>query len=212
MPPAFNLLNDTDVAETEAKLAAYQDTNASLIATNKQKTATENMSQTERNEAERQARAERVRMIEDAEKFEKAEEVRIKKDITEAIDRGNKDAITEIQAKAAKAKADRAAALAASVPPSLAALLAPAATEEMHPPTSPAYAGPYVAIPYDDPDTAPERGWYTLKNDYADGRSGVVWAKEDREGRVRGGGWDINLFWEMEVRSSVEALSLEPLR
>jgi len=210
---AFNLLNDSDVAATEAKIAAYQADNAALIAANQHKTAMESLTQSEREEIEKRARAERMRMIEDAERVEKVEEAKVKAEMVQALERGGRKAVQEIQERAAKAKADRAAALAAMVPPSLAALYrAQQVDDRPHAPTSPAYAGPYVAIPYDNPDDAPWNSWYDLKSEYADGRSGVVWAKEDREGKVRGGGWDLNLFWEMEVRSAVEALTLEPLR
>ena len=50
-----------------------------------------------------------------------------------------------------------------------------------------------------------------MKEDYLDGRSGVIWTKEDKDGTVRGGGYDLKLFWEMEVRCAVEALGVEPL-
>jgi CDK-activating kinase assembly factor MAT1 len=207
------LLNDVDVVSTEIKLTSYKSDNATLIATNQHKLAMESLSQNEREEIEKRARAERVRMIEDAERTEKLEEARVKAEITSALERGGKTVVEQIQKTAAKAKADRAAALAAMVPPSLAALYrAQELDDRPHAPTSPSYSGPYVAIPYDNPDEAAWSSWYTPKEEYSDGRSGVVWAREDREQKVRGGGWDVNLFWEMEVRSAVEALSLEPLR
>lgn len=213
---AFNLLNDIDISTTEAKLQAYQNENATLIATNQHKAAMESLSQSERDEVEKRARAERVRMIEEAQRVDRAEDERVKAQVVEALTRAGdsgKAAAQEIQERAAKAKMARAAALSAAVPPSLAALYRAADVDETpHSPNSPSYAGPYVPIPYDDPDAADWAGWYTLKDDYSDGRAGVVWAKEDRENRVRGGGWDLKLFWEMEVRSALEALSLEPLR
>ena len=45
-----------------------------------------------------------------------------------------------------------------------------------------------------------------------DGRSGVLWVKEDKEGKVRGGGYDLRMFWEMEIRCAVESLAVDPLR
>lgn len=211
---AFNLLNDVDVPATEAALSSYTTDNASLIATNQQKKAMEALSQTERDGVEKRARAERIHMIEEAERVDRAEEIRVKAEIVDALARpsGGQELAKEIADRAAKAKAARAAALAATVPPSLAALYNVKDVDETpHSPNSPSYAGPYVPIPYSDPDEAEWSHWYNLKDNYADGRAGVVWAKEDREGAVRGGGWDISLFWEMEVRSAVEALSLEPL-
>ncbi|GMK58303.1 hypothetical protein CspeluHIS016_0503350 [Cutaneotrichosporon spelunceum] len=207
----FNLLNDTDVPETEARIAAYQNENASLITTNKHKAAMESMSAAEREEVEKRARAERARMIEDAERVERAEDERVKAEIVDALSRqeGGEAFAKEIRVKHARAKAARAAALAAAVPPSLALL----AKDEgpAHSPNSPAYAGPYVPIPYDDPDTAPWASWYGLREEYADGRAGVVKAREDKEKAYRAGGWDVREYWELEVRSAIESLCIEPL-
>lgn len=87
------------------------------------------------------------------------------------------------------------------------------ATEEDHPdPLSVEYNGPYVAFPYSNPEEAVWSSWYTLKEDYVDGREGVWTIKEDKEGKVRGGGFELGLFWEMEIRSAVEGLGIEPLR
>lgn len=210
---AFNILNDIDVEKMEAQIEAYQAENASLIAKNKHKSELDQYSQAERDELEKRARAERVRLIEEAERIDRLEEERTKQEIVDALSRpgGGEELAREIRAKADKAKADRAAALAAAVPPSLAALNPAHHDDKDHPPTSPSYAGPYVPIPYADPDLLPWSHWYEMKEDYVDGRSGVVWAKEDRDKKVRGGGWDLHTFWEMEIRGAVEGLGIEPL-
>lgn len=197
--------------ETEARITAYQTENASLITKNQHKAAMESMSQTERDEVEKRAKAERARMIEEAERVERAEDERVKTEIVDALSRhqGGEALAKEIRERHAKAKASRAAALAAAVPPSLASLAKDEGTA--HSPNSPAYAGPYVAIPYNDPDEAPWARWYDLRDEYADGRAGVVKAREDREKKFRAGGWDLNQFWEMEVRCAIESLCIEPL-
>lgn len=46
-----------------------------------------------------------------------------------------------------------------------------------------------------------------MKGDYVDGRPGVIAFKEDKEGKFKPGGFDLGLFWEMEVRSAVEGLA-----
>ncbi|CAK9779453.1 CDK-activating kinase assembly factor [Cutaneotrichosporon oleaginosum] len=207
----FNLLNDIDVAETEARIAAYQSENASLITKNKHKAAMESMSASERDEVEKRAKAERARMIEEAERVERAADEKAKAEIVDALSRqeGGEALAQEIRQRHAKAKADRAAALAAAVPPSLALL----AKDDgpVHSPNSPAYAGPYVPIPYNDPDKAPWAEWYVLKDAYADGRAGVVKAREDRDKIYRAGGWDVREYWEYEVRCAIESLCIEPL-
>lgn len=75
-------------------------------------------------------------------------------------------------------------------------------------PLDPGYHGPFVPIPFQDPDQAIWKDWYTLKDDYADGRPGVLAVKEDKDGKVRGGGYDLKEFWEMEIRSAVEGLAV----
>jgi CDK-activating kinase assembly factor MAT1 len=125
--------------------------------------------------------------------------------------RGDQIRAQEIRERADREKAARADALARTVPASLTNLMP--ATEEDHPdPLSADYNGPYVAFPYDDPTTATWANWYNLKDDYVDGREGVWAIREDKEGKVRGGGFDLGLFWEMEIRSAVEGLGIEPLR
>jgi CDK-activating kinase assembly factor MAT1 len=204
-------LNDIDVPETEARIAAYQSENAALITKNKHKAAVESMSASEREEVEKRAKAERARMIEEAERVERAEDERVKAEIVDALSRqeGGEALAKELRERHAKAKAARQAALAAAVPPSLAQL----AKDEgpAHSPNSPAYAGPYVPIPYNDPDTAPWAEWYSLSDEYADGRAGVVKAREDRNKIYRAGGWDVREYWELEVRCAIESLCIEPL-
>jgi CDK-activating kinase assembly factor MAT1 len=125
--------------------------------------------------------------------------------------RGDQLRAKEIRHHTDREKEARAEALAKAVPASLSNLLP--ATEEDHPdPLSAEYNGPYVAIPYSDPAEAAWTSWYDMRPDYVDGREGVWVVKEDKEGKVRGGGFDLAVFWEMEIRSAVEGLGIEPLR
>lgn len=170
----------------------------------------ESMSQSEREEADKRIRAERVRMIEEAERIERAEDERVRAEVVEAMTKPNGEArAQEIKERHAKARIARAAALAAAVPPSLAEMDKQGDTP--HSPNSPSYHGPYVPIPYSDPDEAGWSRWYDLKEDYADGRRDVISARGEKERVMRAGGYDLGLFWEMEVRSAVESLSIEPL-
>lgn len=167
------------------------------------------MSQSKREEIERRAREERMRMVEEAERVERMEDERIKGEVTQALAKGETKRAREIEIEAREAKRLRAEALFKFVPPSL--LSAQPQEDVSHSPLSPSYNGPFIPIPYSDPDTAPWAGWYEAKGEYVDRRSGVMFIREDREERVRGGGYDLQLFWEMEVRSAVEALGVEPL-
>lgn len=125
--------------------------------------------------------------------------------------RGDKAKAQEIRDRTDREKAARVEALARAVPPSLTNPSSSIDDQDDPDPLSAGYNGPYVAIPYSDPAHAAWTGWYDLKPDYVDGREGVWFVKEDKEGKVRGGGYDLSLFWEMEVRSAVEGLGLEPM-
>ncbi|WVQ74458.1 CDK-activating kinase assembly factor MAT1 [Cryptococcus sp. DSM 104548] len=205
----FNLLNDVDVAQTEKYISDWQRENRNDIDNNRLKASEEHMSQSMRDEADRRDREERMRKFAEAERIDKIEEERIRGEITEALSRGEKKRAREIEAEGKEAKKLRDAALHEYVPPSLLANMAQ--TDIQHSPLSPSYNGPYVPIPYSDPDQAPWVDWYDLQSGYVDRRSRVMFIKEDKEGKVRGGGYDLNLFWEMEIRSAVEALGVEPL-
>ncbi|KAK4689893.1 CDK-activating kinase assembly factor MAT1, partial [Tremellales sp. Uapishka_1] len=209
----FNLLNDIDLPATEARIAEFARENKDLIASNLEKSAMEMMSQRERDEIDKRAREERRQMVEDAERIEKEEEERVKREVLQALAQDSKKTADEIVARASLAKAARVAALATAVPPSLMALYnalpaSSTADEAIHTPLSPSYTGPFVPIPYSDPD---QGKWYELKEDYVDGRANVLWVKDDKEGKVRGGAWDISEFWEGELRRATEGLGIEPL-
>jgi hypothetical protein len=82
---AFNLLNDIDLDRTERRIAEHAKQNAKLIAANQEKAALEAMSQSERDEVERRAREERMRMVEEAQRLERSEEERVKAEVIEAL-------------------------------------------------------------------------------------------------------------------------------
>lgn len=83
--PAFNLLNDVDIAATEKRIAEYTRQNEAVISANKQKAGLEAMGQAERDEFEKRAREERMRMVEEAERLERVESDRVKADIVAAL-------------------------------------------------------------------------------------------------------------------------------
>ncbi|WWC91002.1 CDK-activating kinase assembly factor MAT1 [Kwoniella dendrophila CBS 6074] len=212
----FNLLNDIDVEKTESRITAFQKSNAGLIATNQEKSALEAMSQNEREEIERRSREERMRMVEESERIEREEEERIKKDVTEALARGDGKRAREIEMNGRTAKQSRQEALFKFIPPSL--LQSSNTSNEdniQHSPLSPSYNGPFIPIPYSNPETNQYNQWFEiqqLQGYYLDSRSQVNFVKDDKDEKIRGGGWDLNLFWEMEIREAVQGLGIEPLQ
>jgi len=69
-------------------------------------------------------------------------------------------------------------------------------------PLSPRYDGPFIPIPYNPPID------YSIRT-YIDNRKDIRWVQQTD--KVRGGGWDLRLFHEMEIRSAVESIGIEPL-
>lgn len=158
---------------------------------------------------DKRGREERVRMIEEAGRFERAEEERVKVEIIDALGKGLVAKAEEVRGRHELAKQHRAATLAKAMPANQAK--DEAKEENTTDPLADDYTGPYVAIPYNPPEGG-YRDWYSPKEEYVDGRSWVVWVKEDREGKVRGGGWDLKTFWNNEVEAGVISLGLEPLK
>ena len=190
--------------------------NAGLLAANAERAALESLSQTEKDELERRARDERRRMVEEAERKELEEERRLKQEIVDALAHGSAATAEEIRQRGEKEKVARAEALAKAVPPSLSSLYASIlptamASDIEHSPLSPNYAGPWVAMPYADLDNATYTTWYDLKEDYVDGRRGVRFGLDDKDGTVRPGGYDLSGWWHLELRAAVEGLAIEPI-
>lgn len=215
---AFNLLNDIDLDSTEARIAEFSRKNAAAIAANKDRAALEALSQTERDEVEKRARRERRRMVEEAERVEAAEKTRLEREVTEALGRGDPARAKRLREDFARVSRARAEVLESAVPPSLLAVMGARngrdgadADEQDHEPLSPNYGGPWVPIPLDDPDQAAWSAWYTSAEEYQDGRAEVHKVRMDKEKRFKAGGYDLGLFWEMEIRAAVDSLAIEPL-
>lgn len=199
-------MNDVDLAATEERIAEFANENASLIAANAEKSALESLTQAEREEIERIEREERRRVIEERDQFEKDEEERVKREIVRALvgffvevsltgkASDSQHRANEIMANAARAKKAREAAYSVVIKP-------PPSVPTTNP-LSPRYDGPFVPIPYNPPVSYPVRT-------YIDYRKDIRWLKETD--KVRGGGWDLGIFYELEIRSAVESLGIEPL-
>jgi CDK-activating kinase assembly factor MAT1 len=203
-------LNEIDVDATEKAIATYTRSNTSLIAANKERAVLEQLSQSERDELDKRTREERMRMIEDAAQFERVEEERIKVEIIDALGKGLVSKADDVRSRHEIAKSHRAGALAKVLPAGKGELDEGAREENTTDPLKEDYTGAYVPIPY-NPPVGGYRDWFTPKADYIDGRSWVVWVNEDREGKVRGGGWDLKGFWRGEIEAGVMSLGEEPL-
>lgn len=223
---AFNLLNEVNTEATEAAITSYRRENAEVISANQSLAQLDALSQVEKDELDRIARAERRRLVEEAERIEAVEADRLRVEVVDALARpdGGKRA-QELRARHEMEKDKRGAALQKAISEYTRRMGLGGKNgrrgeedEEMGEkenttdPNRLDYTGVFVPIPYADPELQVYKKWYDRKRDYVDGRSWVMWARQDGGKNVRGGEWDLGLFWEREVECAVMSLGVEPLR
>lgn len=96
----FNLINDIDVPNTEARIAAYQSSNKASIQANTRNLAAEGEAQRAREEAERIVRAERAARRRQREERDRSEREQDEQDLVEALaGRGKVDVETVLHRK-----------------------------------------------------------------------------------------------------------------
>ena len=81
----FNLLNDIDVEQTEARMREYTNKNSATIAANKKKAAKELEMDAKRDEKEKNEREERRKMIEEYDEKEAREAARVQAEVVQAL-------------------------------------------------------------------------------------------------------------------------------
>ncbi|KAI0064701.1 CDK-activating kinase assembly factor [Artomyces pyxidatus] len=200
----FNLINDIDIPQTEARIAAYRKENASLIERNLQREEAYAQALKEHEEAEkreRQLRADELRRAEEEERDAREGERRALIDTLAQSDADAGRLVARSKAEAQKRAAARTSAAAHAVQASSALLLRSRAAQG-------------AAVP-DVPHVAIQDDWYayedmfTLRPSYFDPASDAV--RRDREGIMRAGGYRVEEAWERALRSAVAGLDLPPL-
>jgi len=200
--PAFNLINEINIPETEARIDAYRKENAALIELNVRRDeqyAQELRDQEEQDRMEREQRAQEARREEELEREEKEKS---RREIIDKLETSSKDAakvIAKSRAQAHKRVASRAAA--ATTIKSSAQLLRSRAAQSNTIPDVP-------HVPLQD-DWCAYEDMYTRLDRYDDMYSEAV--RQDREGIMRAGGYKVEEAWERALRSAVTALFLPPL-
>jgi CDK-activating kinase assembly factor MAT1 len=199
--PAFNLINEIDIPQTEARIAAYRAENAALIELNIQREEQYALSLKEREEYDRREREQRALEARKEEEDEKAEREKERREIIDRLETSDKDASRVI----AKSRAD-------------ALKRSSARTSSTHLQSNPklirsrAVLG--AAIP-DVPHIPLQDDWYmyedmfVLRENYNDPSSEAV--RKDREGIMRAGGYRVEEAWERAVRSAMAGLDMLPL-
>jgi len=213
---AFNLINDIDIPETQARVAAYRKENAALIELNQQREEAYAQALKEHEEAERRERhlrAEEIRRAEEEERDAREGERRALIDnLAEHSDADAARLVAQARAEALKRAAARTAAAhqavaqmerqqgGASAGSTAHALRSRAALSAVVPdvPHVPLTDSYYA---YDD--------LYSVRASYFDLASEAV--RRDKEGIMRAGGYYIEEAWERALRCAVAGLDIPPL-
>ena len=202
---AFNLINEIDIPETQARIAAYRKENAALIELNQQREEAYAQALKEQEDAERrerQLRAEELRRAEEEERDAREGQRRALIDNLEHSDGDATRLVAQARAEALKRAAARTAAAQQAVQQSSANLLRSRAVQSAVVPDQP-------HVPLQDDFYAYE-DMYALRSGscYFDPASDAV--RRDKEGIMRAGGYRLEEAWERALRSAVAGLDIPP--
>lgn len=197
---AFNLINEIDVAKTEARINAYRAENAALIELNIQREETYARELREQEDTERRERELRATQLRQEEEEEREEREKERKEIIDKLETSDKSAakvIAKSRANALKRSSARAAAASASVVQSSAKLLRTRAAMDV----------PDVPhVPFQD-------NWYSYEDKFSVNPKGYddffsEAVRKDKEGIMRGGGYMVEETWRRALTYAVAALDL----
>ena len=201
---AFNLINDINVPQTEARIAVYRAENAALIELNIQREEQYAQALKEHEDAERRDREQRALEARREEEEEREELERGHREIIDRLETSDKDAtrvIARSRADALKRSSARTTSTSAVQSTSYAQLLRNRAAQN--------------TVVSDVPHVSLQDNWYAyddmfeMKEAYEDRASEAV--RRDREGVMRAGGYRVEDAWERALRSAVAGLDVRPL-
>ncbi|EKM82861.1 hypothetical protein AGABI1DRAFT_118290 [Agaricus bisporus var. burnettii JB137-S8] len=199
----FNLINDIDITETEARVARYRLENSALIELNLQREEAYVQQLRDQEETERREREARAQELRREEEEEREEREKGKREIIDKLETSNKDAAKVVAKTRANAlKRSQARSSSASQLMSSSRLLRSRAAQSTNVPDVP-------HVPLQDNYYAYEGKFVLRPEGYLDFLSEAV--RKDREGIMRGGGYKVEEAWERALRSAVAALDLPPL-
>ncbi|EJF65719.1 CDK-activating kinase assembly factor [Dichomitus squalens LYAD-421 SS1] len=199
----FNLINDIDVAETEARIRQYRQENAALIELNIKREEEYQRYLQEQEEAERQERELRAQELRRLEEEEREEREKAKQGLIDKLEMSDKDAarlVAKSRAEAQKRASARAAS-SSSFSQSSARLLRSRAAQSTVIPDVPHVPLQDNYYAYDD--------LFTMRDTYYDPVSEAV--RKDREGIMRAGGYMVEQAWQRALRCAVAGLEIAPL-
>ncbi|KAH9854081.1 CDK-activating kinase assembly factor [Lenzites betulinus] len=200
----FNLINEIDVPETEARITQYRKDNAALIELNakrEEEYARYLQEQEEMERQERELRAQEIRRIEEEEREEKEKG---KQAIIDKLETSDKDAVRLVARS--RLEAQRRATARASSSSTFNMLQSSAGLLRSR-------AAQSTVVP-DVPHVPLQDDWYTyddmfqMRESYHDPVSDAV--RRDRDGIMRAGGYMVEQAWERALRFAVAGLEILP--
>lgn len=204
---AFNLINNIDVTETEARIVKYRAVNAAITARNLQREEADAQALKEQEEMDRKERELRAAQFRKEEEEEFEEKEKGKREIIDKLETSQKDArkvVAKSKANALKRSSAKAAANGAvgmGLGSDYAKLLKTRSAKTTIPDE------PHV--PFQDNCYGYEDLFVLNPDGYNDVFSDAV--RKDREGIMRAGGYRVEEAWERALRYAVSGLDLRPL-
>ncbi|KAG1774296.1 CDK-activating kinase assembly factor MAT1-domain-containing protein [Suillus placidus] len=198
----FNLINDVDIPQTEARILAHRKENSALIELNLQREEQYAQALKEQEELERQEKEQRALELRREQEIEREERETAQREIIDRLETSTKSAAKVIAKSRAEAmKRSSARSTTTTVLRSNAQLLRARAAQSTVVPDPP-------HVPLQD-DWYAYEDLYTIRDQYDDMYSDAV--RKDREGIMRAGGYQVEEAWDRALRCAVAGLDLAPL-
>ncbi|TFK62193.1 MAT1-domain-containing protein [Pluteus cervinus] len=198
----FNLINDIDLPNTEARIQRNRAENTASIELNNQREELYAQSLKEQEDADRREREHRADELRREEETERAEREKGKREIIDKLETSHKDAFKVVAKSRASALKRASARTTSTQTQSNAKLLRSRAAQSTIVPDVP-------HVPFTDNYSAYEDKFSLKVGGYSDFMSEAV--RKDREGIMRGGGYKVEEAWERAIRCGVASLDLPPL-
>lgn len=199
----FNLINDIDVAKTEARITKFRQENAAIIEANIQRDESYATSLREKEDIERREREDTARRLAQEVEEERTMREMERQQLIDKLEHSDKDARKLV----AKSRADR-------LKQQQARAAASGSTTQRD--TSKAIRTRAAQSTVPDPPHVPlQDDWYAYEDKFAL-RSGGYYdpiseaIRKDADGIMRAGGYVVEDIWERAIRTAVAGLDISP--
>lgn len=227
---ASHLIRNTELAETERRILAYQDENADFIAKKAARQASDRTSALAKEEVARKERQLAAKQAQEEEEEMQRRIETLKKQAFDSIARGESGSEYYKEMEMIRAGAEEQSAASHRLRKKAARTTTNRDTTA-HTPNSPSYSGPFIPLPFEyQPSNAerhqrPDLGAIPLLSDMGaltdDGLanplySDIEYVSRQLEAhqsltRIRAGGFDLREVWERDLRGGLEGLLIPPM-